>query len=564
MRFAPRLLSTSSRVLFGLAFGVIGGCGPTPAPAPAAGTPSSAASSEKQVAADALLDSAVQLLQASKRSPAAHVLAAQRLNQYLTKTRTGGQTSIGPLNTDLKTSLVGRLSAPQIQLIESEQFDRPDSIHLEGCFLLHDAAKQIVEGKRDKQSKALAVLDWVVRNVQIVRPEDSAPVPLGPPMTILVGRGNEAERAWTFMELLRQSEVESVMLATMEKSSDGKQTVLTPWIPAAVWDGEMYLFDTTLGLPVPGPGEQPVATWKQVAAEPELLQRLSPDPQHPYRIRPEQLQHLAVLLESTPMYWAPRMRFLQDSLTGDKRATLWSDLVALSEEVRRAAGDEMPQDLWVLPKTVHELNFTKEYTEKILGNRENPIGVLAIYQYFSCSEARTLQLQRKWPEAIPLYLANRIHIDQWMADNRNQVAMRNMVANALGADTGRPEVAREIAAKVATRVGDLYNSVREDSTYFLGTAKFEQQDYRAATSWMAKSYLEKYPDGRWASGARYHLARCAEAQNDTAKAIEYYTMSDNSPQADGNRVRARRLGWVGYREENPDTGVSAEPPQSDQ
>jgi TolA-binding protein len=83
--------------------------------------------------------------------------------------------------------------------------------------------------------------------------------------------------------------------------------------------------------------------------------------------------------------------------------------------------------------------------------------------------------------------------------------------------------------------------MREDCTYFLGTAKFEQHDYKAAISWMAKSYLEKYPNGRWASGARYHLGRCAEAQHDIGTAVQYYSMTDSSPQSSGNLIRARRL-----------------------
>src|SRR5262245_38308025 len=209
---------------------VIGGCTRHPAASVAPTSQPTAAStsqtSEPQVSNDTLLDSAVQLLQATKRSPTAHQIAAQRLNQYLAKARASGESPVHPLGAELKAALTGRLSPQQIQMIEMEQFDRPDAIHLEDCFLLRDAARQATAGKRDEMSKTLAVFDWVVRNIQLTRLQDAASVPMAPRMTLLLGRGTEAERAWTFMELLRQVDIDSVLLATIEKAPDGKQVRL--------------------------------------------------------------------------------------------------------------------------------------------------------------------------------------------------------------------------------------------------------------------------------------------------------------------------------------------------
>jgi hypothetical protein len=548
MRPAPLPSFIASTITLNLML-VLAGCGrvetsPT-APAAPAVARKTAPLREQEVASDMLVESAVQLLQASKRSPTAHRIAADRLNQYLAKSRSTGVSPVSPLSADIRTSLAGRLTPHQLQLIEGEQFDRPDSIHVENCFLLRDAVKQATVGKQDAMSKALAIFDWVVRNVQIIPLEESAPVPLTPRMTLLVGRGNEAERAWTFMELLRQAEIESVLLAYLDKSPDGKQTWLVPWLPAALWDDSLHLFDTTLGLPVPGPEDQPVATLQQVLADPSLLAQLSPDVQHPYRLKPEHLRSVLMLLESTPTYWAPRMHFLQDSLPTEQHAVLWSDLIGLANRIRNATSDETPQDLWAVPKAVHELLFTREYTDTILGNRENPIGLLSAYQYFSSEEARTAHLQGNPKQAILLYLANRVPFDQWMASQRNQLGIQAVVLNAAGAEAPR-EVVQDVYMKFMSHVQGLYESIREDSTYFLGTLKFQEQDYKASTNWMAKSYLEKYPEGRWASGARFHLGRCAEAQSNIEKAIEYFTTRDSSPQAAGNLVRARRLGWKGH------------------
>jgi tetratricopeptide (TPR) repeat protein len=219
-----------------------------------------------------------------------------------------------------------------------------------------------------------------------------------------------------------------------------------------------------------------------------------------------------MLFESSPLYWAPRMRFLQLRLSGHSRATLWSDLPALAAQTKAAAGrDNIVQDLWSLPAAVQEASqSSNEY-------KEQASNMLAPYLIHDVGlEARKAHLRGKFSEAIPVYMANR-HPAPPMASQSPQA----MTA---------------------------YNWVREDSTYFLGLIKFEQGEYEPSVNWLAKSYLERYPDGKWACGARYHLGRCAEAQQDYAKAIEYYTQDDTCPQGPGNVIRARRLGWTGNHE----------------
>jgi hypothetical protein len=136
-------------------------------------------------------------------------------------------------------------------------------------------------------------------------------------------------------------------------------------------------------------------------------------------------------------------------------------------------------------------------------------------------------------------MGNRISFSDWARMQRNQAGMESIVVNASKYEKKPDAVIQELA----TKIPDLYSMIREDSTYFLGVAKFEQHEYEPAANWMGKSYLEKYPGGRWTAGALYHLGRCAEAQKNVEKAIEFYTQDRTSAQAHGNLVRARRLGW---------------------
>ncbi len=103
----------------------------------------------------------------------AHQVAAQRLNQYLLKSRASGEALLEPLSAEVEKNLASALMPEQLQQIKSEQFDRPDSLHLEACFLRRDVVKNVTAGMRDDFEKVQALFDWVIRNVQIVGPNEA-------------------------------------------------------------------------------------------------------------------------------------------------------------------------------------------------------------------------------------------------------------------------------------------------------------------------------------------------------------------------------------------------------
>jgi hypothetical protein len=474
------------------------------------------------VAADKLLESAVELLQQRKDSkdgvdiridaekgvsfhpsgrsqqPEAYQIAAKFLNQYLTAADASGSGLLVPLSADLRRILESRLSENQLQWTESQQFTHQDSLHLETCFLTRDVAEHVTAGLRQDLPKAEALFDWLIRNVQLIPVESAPPMRVGPLWTLIMGRGTELERAWTFIELLRQIDVDAILLAHLEGDS------YVPWLPAALIDDSLYLFDTTLGLPVPGPDGAAVATLQQAAETPSLLAELDLDAEHPYRVRPEQLSRLVVLYESTPAFWAPRMHFLQDRLGGQNRVVLWSDLDELAKRATAATGREVVQDLWDVPLAV-DAN-TRQNREYALQLQQLLLPYFMIEQ---ASRARRAHLGGQWKIAIPLYMQNR---------------------------AGPPVPLLEMDQT-------LRDWVREDSTYFLGLAKYEQREYVAATNFLDTLYLRRYPEGRFTAGARYNLGRCAEAQQDIDQAVALYTVRDTNPQSVGNLIRARRLGW---------------------
>jgi len=78
-----------------------------------------------------------------------------------------------------------------------------------------------------------------------------------------------------------------------------------------------------------------------------------------------------------------------------------------------------------------------------------------------------------------------------------------------------------------------------NATYWVGLLSFDEGRYDVAAHWLARPELTA-PSSPRASGARYNLARTFEAQEKLKEAIELLEQ-DTTPQAHGNRLRARTL-----------------------
>jgi len=468
-----------------------------------------------EVAPDTLLDSAIEIVQNAKfdsKSFERYQIVSQRLNQYLAKSQGTKGDIFSPVPINLRRLLGRGLKPEQFEQLDRQAFDLTDMLHLETCFLNQGIVKHIAANARGDRAVAEAIFDWVIRNIQVLPIAELPQYRVVPRVSLLLGMCSEQERAWIFMDLLRQAGIDSVFLSTVEQGADAKTDGYSPWAPAAFIDDELYVFDTLLGLPVPGPGGNGIATLRELLLDRSLLKGLEPDAEHPYRVRPEQLDRLIVLFESSPLYYTPRMSFLQSRLSGGNRAILWSDMVQLIGRVTEYLGEETTLDLWRMPAAVHYNNLrNREYVDqisKMMAHIAVPIPMAEI-----AMESRIAHLRGNLDEAIKGYLMTRNPLPSYLSANEQIV--------------------------------ELHGWIREDSTYFLGLAKFEQRELETAATWLGKSYLEKHATGRWVSSARYNLGRCAEARNDAALAIESYTAESTSPQAAGNLVRARRLGWKG-------------------
>ncbi len=112
-------------------------------------------------------------------------------------------------------------------------------------------------------------------------------------------------------------------------------------------DGKLYLFDTRLGLPIPGKDGQGVATLAELQADPALLRQLDLD-DSTYPVTAEQLQHVTAHVVADPFDLSRRAAAIEAKLSGDDRLALTvspSDLAEKLKSVPGIAGVE----LWDFP-----------------------------------------------------------------------------------------------------------------------------------------------------------------------------------------------------------------------
>lgn len=355
---------------------------------------------------------------------------------------------------------------------------------------------------------------------------------------LLAGRGSGPQRAWIFLELLRQAGLEAVMLAT-------PGTPPRPWLPAVLIDGEAYLFEPTYGMPVPGPDGARVATLRQAAADPAILEALSV-PGRPYPVTAGDLDDVAVLVVADPWSLAPRMQRLDEPLAADHgiRVGIRAGEEAARAEASLAGHAEGPavsqRGLWAFPwETVARRALAAGPLEDELGPLDVPVPdpqrhkAGGMFRPLFAGRVREFRGDLDGPGgAKEAYLAARV----------SRRAMNAAVANL-----------PEPQAKAIT--GRLIR-MKEDATYWLGLVMLAEGQDEAAEDYLGRMILENMPDSRWADAARINLASALVrlGRPDEAAAL---LREDRSPQRFGSRLRAERIsretspGEAERAEENP-------------
>lgn len=480
-----------------------------------------------------------------------------------------------------------------VRILPNEYFDEIyDGWFLREAVLLRDTVKSIKPSEQDVLSVGEAFFDWTVRNIQIERPpqDDATPAEKWlalhlPFETLYFGRGTPLSRAWVFMLLARQRGLETVLLAIPDANNPDSPR---PWAVGLVSGENIYLFDYTYGLPIPGPGGKGIATLAQAVADDAILRQMDIPGDRPYPRKASELKKTIALVEGSPGYISRRMKLLESHLAGSAdrivlttnpsrlaeklkgmkevdEVRLWTtpfEIVADRQRILAAAADQTsPAHQSALAmlqqQAIERQPFTNQVSpEKKRSRDEQPEQDLR-------PESRE-GIRRKEKRFPPLRLGRLLHLrgvygggdpNAAAADGQESVSdivepgakyyyLRALLPKQELDEINRQfETGYEIAPgfKWTKEAVDSIEQMRDDANYWLGLIWFDPAGarYKNVEQFLLPLTQTKV-DNLWTNGARYNLARAYEAAGKKAEAIKLYEAS-RSPQQYGNRLRAERL-----------------------
>jgi hypothetical protein len=203
------------------------------------------------------------------------------------------------------------LSAEGADSVLQPKYTTRDVSHLRTTILMRQSAEHIIGGELDPLQQVVRVFNFVQRNVLDAGAD---PPTMTPYEVLLLGRGDARQRAWVVAELLRQVDLDAVIVRPATAASEANDLWLLGVLINREGSSQLYLFDAVIGLPIPAAAErtsrtplitQP-ATLTEVRADDSLLRQLDL-PDNPYRFRAEQLQSVHVELIGHSSLWSNRV-----------------------------------------------------------------------------------------------------------------------------------------------------------------------------------------------------------------------------------------------------------------
>ena len=481
----------------------------------AGGCTNSGQSSAKQAAtvvaqsdvSEELFDNAVGMLNTldefePDQNPLAQIV--ERLNQWMVTRRPQADWELDPMVADLPEN---HRKLRAVDWLDAMQFEESDAQALQEVVWLRNVARQVAGEELDALEQAKLLFDWTIRNIQIEPDVAAAGSPERmkqfPQETLLCGRGTAIDRAWVFILLCRQAELDAMMLALPK---DGAEKELEPWLPAVLIDKRLYLFDTRLGLPLPGKDRQGVATLAEVAADDAILRQLDLSGSEKYPVTAARAAKSVALLEGSPLYLSRRGHLVESRLAGNETFVLSTSPTALARDLKEM-GEIQSVKLWTLPY------------ERIAERGKTSLAAVEAF---------------KMPFMLPkpvLWKARVLHLMGLYTGEKTAIRWYLL---------SRPPEQEILAANVPFELKEMVRSNKTCATYWLALVSYEREEYPLVVDYLVER-LPKLPmASSWFAGTRYNLGRAYEKLGQTDEAIKQY-QSDRSPQRHGNQLRARWL-----------------------
>ncbi|MCC9657803.1 hypothetical protein [Rhodopirellula halodulae] len=426
---------------------------------------------------------------------------------------------------------------------------------------LKELPKEIGEDPALQLQTAARLFDWTIRNVaaepldssegvppQVPRPQFPFGMKLEGPgyrqtlfQSIWRGRGDALQRANVFTALCQQAGVSAAVLAT-QSEDDGS---LNPWAVGVLAGDEIYLFETELGLPIPGPDQVGIATLSEARKEPTVMRRLDVAGFYDYPLSRTDIQQSVALLNTRMEAMSPRMKKLQSGLTGDRRMTLYMDVDKVAKrwddvsgiagvrvwtmplladiyqaEARRMVDRDPLFSFWFLSRWA-VLEGEDEMAKNLTSGRwQHLTGRFADDEIEGIKGARTRYLEQRAPEFEIEDL--RINVD---------LQKRYGLRRGLGIESQQYDQQLQ-QIQMFMRLG------KRTATHWLALVQYDDGRFETSGNWFGKRVLDEEQMSMWEDSARYSLARTKEHSGNWEEAIELLK-DERTVTGHGNRLRAR-------------------------
>lgn len=467
----------------------------------------------------------------------------------------------------------GRLNEDLIARIRASRFSNRDVTHIRDALWYARISKLVAAPAQTDLERSTRLFYYIMRNI-VLRSDEDTQLPMAPFGIAMFGEGNARDRAWLFINLLAQLRIDAVVLHAEEAP--------TRLLVGVLLDDKVYLYDPTLGLPLPsGPATTTLAaisrpaTLSDVAADPSLLASLGVSKDSPYPFTAASLAAARVSLVGGTSFWAPRMRRLQLALASDNDVLLWHPLeaseivpegaLARVAKVEAEGFDEAAIAIWDYPEERLDGNsaFTTQQLQLfVLRSRafESPI---PIKQILASRETREIQLQvaekgqfrhrmsrnrqllGEWKTAVTTFLKIRMWRDVpplpkefGFIDRRDQAGFK---------------------ALLPTRVRLVHEEAADDAAFWTAVCQYEQGHVESAADAL-REYRKRGGPHEWESGALWleGLWRGELEQWDQAVAV-LEMIAETDPHRAGAQVLLRRWKPLAAAQPKPDPPKATEP-----
>jgi hypothetical protein len=292
------------------------GCDPGPEPAPprpAAPAPE-APRQTSQVRCDEILQSALEQLEPRSLGISADSDSVIRyLREWTGRCGSRNKTFAVP------DAFVAAMTEPERENLGALKFGVRDIEVLREAALFKAVATEVTSSAKTDAEKVTQVFDHVIRIVAMA-PASMGTLPFTAADRYLVGVGGGRDRVMVLAGILRQLRIET--LAIEFPVTDDRSNL--PTLAGVLLDGELRLYDPTLGEPVRVNRRDvasPVVTLKELLATPSVLETYSGLGGELSRLKPEDLVKARLACVGQASLWSQRMQDLQQSVAGANAIT---------------------------------------------------------------------------------------------------------------------------------------------------------------------------------------------------------------------------------------------------